>query len=168
LLAVTILLTIAMSAQETRKAVPMTAAGRLTAAKTAYLKYGGGSRIPFKVIDSALEGWGRFSIVSDSEKADIVFEVSAPEMESGVSVSSSTNGGPLAGRNERSTSTSKAVTVPQVKLVVFDARSKLPLWTGTERPKPALKQKGREDNLVEATQHLFTRFRDQVEGTAAP
>lgn len=69
---------IAASAQQQKTPVPLTPSARLTAAKTVFMKDGGGNGIPFDVISSALEAWGRFTMVDSPEKADVVVEVSAP------------------------------------------------------------------------------------------
>ena len=50
-----------------------------------------------------------------------------------------------------------------VKLVVADAKTNMPLWSGTEQPKFAMKQKNREDNVLQAAQRLVTRLRERVE-----
>jgi hypothetical protein len=46
---------------------------------------------------------------------------------------------------------------------VYDQKTKLPLWSGTEQPKFAMKRNAKENNLLAAAQKLFERFRDRVE-----
>ncbi len=153
--------------QEQKKPVPMSPTARLNAAKTVFVKNGGGNEIPYNVISSAVEGWGRFLPVDAPEKADIIIEVTAPEENSGMSVSSSTTRSAPAGKqNESSVTSTRNLTVTQIKLLVYDGKSKIPLWSGTEQPKSGMKQKTREDHLVEAAQRLFTRFHDRVEPPA--
>jgi hypothetical protein len=53
-----------------------------------------------------------------------------------------------------------------IRMAVLDPKTRLPLWTGVEQPKHALKQKAREDNLVEAAQALFSKFHQAVEPSA--
>ncbi len=168
LLCSTILILIGVAAaQEQKKSVPMTASGRLAAARTAYVKNAGGTSIAFKVIDSAIGDSGRFTMVDVPEKADIVIEVSAPEEGGGVSVSSSTSRSPVTGSATQSTSTTRKISSGPVKMVVLDGKSKAVLWTGSEQPKFAVKQKAREDNLVEAAQRLVARFRERLEAAPA-
>jgi hypothetical protein len=69
----------------------------------------------------------------------------------------------VAGRDDQRVTTTKDLTNSPVKLVVFDAKSKSALWSGMEQPKLAMKQKAREDNLVEAAQRLLAKFRERVE-----
>jgi len=151
-------------AQEQKTPVPLTPSARLNAAMTVFMKDGGGSSIPFDVISSALEAWGRFTMVDSPDKADVVVEVSAPASGSGVSVSSSTRpSGTNAGRPEQNTTTTRELSSGQVKMSVYDPKSKMPLWSASEQPKFAMKQKAREDNLVNAAQRLISKFRERLE-----
>jgi hypothetical protein len=138
---------------------------RLTSAKTVYLKRSGGTDLPYNVISSAIEGWGRYAVVTDPEKADIVIEVSAPDEGGGVTISSSTNTNTVSGRPEQSTSSSRQLGSGggPIRMVVFDAKSRVQLFASSEIAKSAIKQKTREDNLVEAAQKLFLKFHDRVE-----
>jgi hypothetical protein len=136
----------------------VTASARLMGAKTAYVKDGGGSEIPFNVIESGLEGWGRFTLVDSPQQADIIIEVESPEEDTGTSVSSSTDAG-----GHSSTTSSRDITVAIIKVIVYDARTHLPLWTANERPKGGFKEKTRDDNLVKSAELLVSRFRDRLE-----
>jgi hypothetical protein len=51
-------------------------------------------------------------------------------------------------------------------MTVRDAKSKTPLWSATEQPKFAMKQKAKEDNLVKASQLLVSKFHDRIETAA--
>src|SRR6266542_6892256 len=63
---------------------------RLQAAKTAFIRNSGGSDIPYNVIESGVQGWGRLTLVEDPKKADIILEISSPSDGTGLSVSSTT------------------------------------------------------------------------------
>jgi hypothetical protein len=144
---------------------------RLASAKSIFLKSGGGSEIPYNVISSSMENWGRYTIVNSPDKADLIMEVTSPSETggSGVSVSSSTKSSPY-GRPEESTSSSRDVSQGggTIRLVVYDARSKAALWSATEQSKSAMRQKARSDNLVGAAEKLFTKFHDRIEPPIAP
>jgi hypothetical protein len=118
--------------------------------------------IPFNVISSAFDGWGRYEVVYDEAKADLIVETSAPQESTGFSVSSSTtrNGG--SGREEQSKSTKEFSKAP-ISMVVFDAKTRTPLWSGSEMPKSGMRRKAQEDNQVEAAQALFRKFHDRIE-----
>jgi hypothetical protein len=155
-------------AQETttpmpKKNPPVTPTTRLAAAKTAFIRNAGGSSIPYNVISTSMEGWGRFQLVNSPEKADIILEVSSSDNGGGVTVSSSTSNSSTTGRPESTTSTSRDLSSGPVRLAVIDGKSKSVLWTGFEQPKFALRKKSLEDNLVDASEKLFTKFHDRVE-----
>lgn len=152
-------------AQE-KKTEPITSSARLAAAKTAFLKKTGGSEIPFDVVSSSMEGWGRFTMVSAPEKADLIIEISSPD-EGGTSFSSSMKPSRETGQMEQSSSTSKQLpTGSDIRLIVRDAKTKVPLWSASEHSKSSLKKVDRENNLVEATQRLVAKFHDQIEPPA--
>src|SRR5262249_36631359 len=151
--------------QEEKKTAPppMSASARLAAAKTAFLKKAGsGDRIAYDVVSSTLEGWGRFTLVNTPEKADIIVEVfSTGEAET--AVPSSVGRSRETGRMEQSTRSSRQISTAEIKLTVSDAKTKVPLSTGIEHPKSALKKKDRENNEVEAAERLVSKFHDLVE-----
>jgi hypothetical protein len=155
---------IALPAQEPpAKPASISASARLAAARTVFLKKAGGSDIPFNVITSDIEGWGRFTLVDSAETADLVVEVLSPEENGSVTIANSYGVAPGSTQPESSTSTSRELPGSDVKLTVYDPRSKVPLWSGHEKAKPAMKQKVREDNLVQAAERLFAAFRQRVE-----
>jgi hypothetical protein len=153
----------ALAQEQPKPAPPMSSTSRLTAAKTIFLKRGPGSEIPYNVVSGIMEGWGRFTEVNSPDKADLVIEVSAPDQRGGVSVSSTTRGADSTTYG----SSSRQLSGTMVKMVVYDAKSKLPLWSASEQPKFAMKQKAREDSLVEAAEKLAAKFRGRVEPSLA-
>lgn len=138
---------------------PVAPAARLASAKTAVLKKAGnGSTIAYDVVSSTLDGWGRFTVVAEQEKADLIIEVfsTAERDEGGISAAGPDGTGHRVGRNHQG-------DIAMVKLTVYDAKTHISLWTGAERPKGALKKVDRENNEVEAAQSLITKFHDFVE-----
>lgn len=136
-------------------------AARLAAAKTAVVQNAGGSEIPFNVISSGLEGWGRFRLVESRSQADVIIEVTSPEEESS-SVSTKTRVGP-SGRTEDSTTTTRDLSNGAIKLVVLDGKTHIPLWSASERPKGGFRQRTRSDHLVEAASRLVTKLRERLD-----
>ena len=51
-------------------------------------------------------------------------------------------------------------------MTVRDARNKRVLWRGTESGKYALREKARENNLVQAAEKLASKFHDRLEPPA--
>ncbi|MBZ5628599.1 MAG: hypothetical protein LAO06_07010 [Acidobacteriia bacterium] len=136
-------------------------AARLAAAKTALIQNAGGSEVPYNVISSGIEGWGRFRLVESRSQADVIIEVTSPEEESS-SVSTKTRVGP-SGRTEDSTTTTRDLSNGAIKLVVLDGKTHIPLWSASERPKGGFRQRTRSDHLVEAASRLVTKLRERLD-----
>jgi|1185.fasta_scaffold00053_2 hypothetical protein len=155
------------SAQQPPEKKPLieTPTMRLAAAKTIFITRTHGSRIPVDVIRSTMEGWGRFTFVEAPDKADLIIEI-ASAGDSGVQVSSSSKVSPETGKEEKSSSTRKDISPTDIKMTVFDSRNKRPLWAATESVKFAMKEKGKENNLVEAAERLASKFHERLEGAS--
>jgi hypothetical protein len=148
-----------------KKPVMETASMRLASARNVYMTRTHGGPIPYDAIRSTVEGWGRFTLVAKPDKADIVIEISS-NGDSGVQVSSTSQTSPDSGQEEKSTSTRKDISPTDIRMTVSDARNKRVLWTATEGVKFAMKEKTKENNLVEAAEHLASRFHDRLEPAA--
>ena len=135
---------------------------RLAAAKNVFITRTHGSRIPLDVIRSTMEGWERFTFVETADKADLIVEISSTG-DSGVQVSSSSKVSPETGQEEKSNSTRKDISPTEIRMAVFDSRNKRPLWTATESVKFAMKEKGKENNLVDAAERLVSKFHQRLE-----
>lgn len=149
-----------------KKPVFQTPSMRLASARNILIIRTHGSTILFETIKSTLDGWGRFSLVETKDKADLIIEV-VSSGDSGVQVSSSSSVSGYSGQEEKSTSSRKDLTPTEVTMMVFDARNKRPLWSATESVKFAMKEKGKENNLVEAAERLAAKFHDRLEPAAA-
>lgn len=135
---------------------------RLAAARNVFITRTHGGRIPLDVIRSTMEGWERFTFVETPDKADLIIEISSTG-DSGVQVSSSSKVSPETGQEEKSNSTRKDISPTDIKMIVFDSRNKRPLWAATESVKFAMKEKGKENNLVEAAERMASKFHDRLE-----
>ncbi|HEU4414787.1 MAG TPA: hypothetical protein VFT65_08380 [Candidatus Angelobacter sp.] len=145
-----------------KKPVIQSASTRLAAARNVLIRRTHGNPIPFETISTTVEGWGRFTLVETPDKADLIIEVSSTG-DSGVRVSSSSQVSAETGHEEKSSSTSRVLTPTVITMTVLDARSKLPVWSGSESVKSAMKAKAKENNLVEAAERLASKFHDRLE-----
>jgi hypothetical protein len=152
----------AFSQQPEKKAVLETPSGRLMNAKNVVVMRARGSDIPYDVIKSTLDGWGRFNLVETKDKADLVVEIATTGGESSMRVASSSGPSPLTGRIEQSSSSSN-LSDAAITMTVYDARNKRVLWVGNEMAKSPMKQTARENNLVEAAERLASKFHDRLE-----
>jgi hypothetical protein len=158
--AVTILSPSLFSQQSEKKPSPDSSSSRLASAKNVLVMRARGNDIPFDVIKSAIDGWGRFALVEAPDKADLVVTVTTVGGENNVRVGSG-NGFSPNGRPD--TATTRDFSDSDITMTVYDARSKRVLWVATEKAKSALKQTTRENNLVEAAERLAVKFHDRLE-----
>jgi hypothetical protein len=136
---------------------------RLSNAKNVLVVRARGNNIPYDVIKSTLDGWGRFTIVDKPAQADLVVQVSTSGGDSSLSVSSSRDLSSDSDRVEPSSHATRDLSPCDITMTVYDAKDKRILWIATETAKFAVKEKARENNLVEAAERLVTRFHDRVE-----
>ena len=148
-----------------KKPILETPTMRMASAKNVIVVRTRGSAIPADVIRATVEGWGRFTSVDAPGKADLIIEV-ASNGDSGVQVSSSSKVSADTGKEETSTSSRKDISPTDVRMTVIDARNKRVLWTAAENVKFAMKEKGKENNLVDAAEKLASKFHERLESTA--
>jgi len=120
------------------------------------------AEIPYNVVSTSIEGWGRFNLVDAPEKADLIIDVNATG-DNEIVVTSSDAPSPRTGQMEHTNSSRKDVSLQEVKLTVIDAKNNRVLWSATEQVKYAVKEKARENNLVEASEHLVLKLHDRLE-----
>jgi hypothetical protein len=129
--------------------------------KSIYVKNEHGSDVAFEVINSDIEGWGRFTMLNLPEKADLTAEITSYDA-GGFRV----GGNPVysaEGKPQDSMGARRDLSPASVTLKVYDAKTKRELWSGTEKVKSAFKKKAQEDNVVASAQKLFLRFHDFVQ-----
>jgi hypothetical protein len=137
---------------------------RMAAAKNVYLRNAGGTDVPFNVIQAGIESWPRYLVVNSPDKADLIIEVLAPEESTGSSVSTKVSGNSKTGEKSSSTSSTRDfATIQIIKLTVLDAKTKVALFSATEKPKDAWKEKARTESQIECAQKLLTLFHNRVE-----
>jgi hypothetical protein len=121
-------------------------------AKAIFVANAGGSDLAFDTVYSELKAWGKYSLVDDPSKSELVFEVSFGEDGSGPHVY--TNAG---------TGMTSSYTVHQVKLAIIDSKTKTALWRSAERPESARRDKNREKNLIKSARTLVSNLRQRME-----
>lgn len=150
---------------ETGKPAAVTPTVRLQAAKTVYLKSGGGSDMPFDAISMLFNEWPRFAMVNDPAKADLIVEVTSPDdgkkkdKDSG-GFTASAQGQQVAGHHADEPPTS---TRNDVLMAVRDAKTQALLWSGTEKPTSVEKGMSKADKFAAAGTRLMSRFKEKIE-----
>jgi hypothetical protein len=150
------------SQQPEKKLPPDSSVTRLANAKNVLVMRARGNDIPYDVIKSAIDGWGRFALVEAPDKADLVVTVATTGGDSNVKVGPTGGFSPFNGRPDASTTT-REFSDAEITMTVYDAKSKRMLWVATATAKSALKQTTRENNLVEAAERLAVKFHDRLE-----
>jgi hypothetical protein len=163
LLPIALLAATALTAQQ-NPPISQNFAERLAFGKSMYVKNAHGGNIPFDVISTDLQNWGRFTILNAPEKADFVAEVTSYESGT-VSL-----GGNTAAPYDRSAQSGvrKDLSSSSVTLKVYEAKTNRELWTGSEKIKSAFKKKTEQDNVVAAAEKLFVRFHDALDPPGKP
>jgi hypothetical protein len=145
-----------------------TPAARLANAKNVLVMHTRGNSIPFDVIRDTVDGWGRFTLVEAPDQADLLIQVSTSGGDSDVRVTSSSGQALGSGKYEQSNHTSRDLSATDVKLIVLDAKNRRVLWEANETAKYAMKEKARENNLVEAAQRLASKLHERLEPPPPP
>jgi hypothetical protein len=148
---------------EKKPAIIQTPTARLASAKNVFIVRAHGNNIPYDTIRTTLDNWGRFTLVDAADKADLIIEVASEGGDNDVRVTSKMGPNYQTGQMEQSTSSSKDLSSTEVSMTVSDAHNKRLLWRGTESAKYSMKQKVRENNLVEAAEKLASKFHDRLE-----
>jgi hypothetical protein len=143
----------------------MTPQARMAAAKNVYLRNTAGTDIPFNVIQAGIESWPRYAIVNSPDQADLIIEVQAPEESTGSAVGAnvSTDKGANAHASKGTTASRDFAEIQFIKLTVLDAKTKVALFSASERPKNAWKEKARTESQIECAQKLLAALHNRVE-----
>src|SRR5215471_18349161 len=140
-----------------------TPAARLANAKNVLVMRARGNSIPYDVIRDTVDGWGRFTLVETPDQADLLLQVSTSGGDSDLRVTSSSGPSLSSGRYDSSNHSSRDISATDVKLTVLDAKNRRVLWESNETAKYAMKEKARENNLVEAAQRLASKLHERLE-----
>lgn len=148
---------------EKKPAVIQSPTARLTSAKNVFIVRAHGSNIPYDTIRTTIDNWERFTLVDAADKADLIIEVASEGGDNDMRVTSKMGPNYQTGQMEQSSSSSKDLSSTQVSMTVSDAHNKRVLWHATEPAKYSMKEKTRENNLVEAGEKLASKFHDHLE-----
>ena len=148
---------------EPKKYLPPLA--RIAAAKTVFLQHLKGTDIAFNIIQAGFESWPLFTIVDSPDKADLLVQIVTPEDTSG---GNSVSGKSSSGSNaQASADQAQFAPIPIVKMTVLDAKTRVFLYSASERTKNAWREKNRTDSQIEMAQKIFDSFRKRIEAQAA-
>ncbi len=118
------------------------------------IKDGAGNEIAFDTVYSELTSWGRYQIVDSADAADLVIEVMYGLENQRTRVFSSVNAWTRQTKVQ-----SVTVSDPTLRITIYDAKTKEPLWSQSIVRKRAWLGGNREKNLIKATKTMVERFR---------
>jgi hypothetical protein len=106
----------------------------------------GGQGRAYAQFYKAIKDWGRYELVAAPADAELVFEISFTNPISGVSV---TDGGFVSG---------SSYNAPQLRLVILDVKSHVPLWWFVQNFEDSHKQSTRDSHFDQAMAILVKKL----------
>jgi len=141
-----------------RKDVPQAPLPAVIAnAKTVFLTNGGGSNLAYDAFYASMKQWGKYRIVGSPEEADLIVELKYWVEHDGTDVSSYTN--TYTGKTQI---TSSEIIDPQLKLAIYDAKSKNSLWSAIDHRQLARREKNREKETIKSAERLVDQLKARV------
>jgi hypothetical protein len=138
-----------------RKDIPLAPLPAVIAnAHTVFLTNGGGSNLAYDAFYADMMQWGRYRIVGSPEEADLIIELSYHVDHNGADVWISTN------YNTGKTQVYSSENVdPQLLLKIYDAKSKISLWSAVDHRQLARREKNREKETAKSADRLVEQLK---------
>lgn len=146
------------SADNKKKDVPVAPLpAAIVSAKKIFLSNGGGNNLAYDAFYSKMKEWDKYEIVGSPDEADLIVELSYRVEDKGTRVWSSTNT-----YNNTTQVHSVQITDPQLILAIYDAKSKISLWSETDHRRLARMEKNREKETINSAQRLVDDLKTRV------
>jgi hypothetical protein len=144
--------------KDKKKNVPIAPLPAVVAnAKKIFLTNGGGSNLAYDAFYSKMKEWGRYEIVGSPDDADLIVELAYRVERGGTHVWSSTN------TYDNTTQVhSSQIVDPQLVLTIYDAKTKISLWSETDHRRLARRQKNREKETANSAERLVDDLKARV------
>ncbi len=142
-------------AQESKKVVELAPApSAMLSAQKIFIKNGGSPDEVYDLFYAEMKVWGRYKLAGSPEEADLVFEISF----------GSQGDAPKVYTNPATLRT-YSYTVDKLELVVYDPKTHNAIWSSTETPESARREKNRDKNRIKAVKNMVGKLRRRVEET---
>ncbi len=125
-------------------------------AKKIFIVNGGGSNLAYDTFYSAMKKWGRYELIGSPDNADLVVQLSYGVESGGVLVWTN----PATKR-----ANSSEVHYPKISLVIYDPKSKTPLWSTVDYPRTAVRQKNGEKEIIKSAERVVNQLRTRIDIT---
>ncbi len=146
-----------MSARHRKDIPPAPLPAIIVNAKKIFLTNGGGSDLAYDTFYSEMRKWGKYQIVGSPDEADLIVELSYSVEHDGTHVWSATN------TYTKTTQVFSAQVVDQkLILTIYDAKSKVVLWSTIDHLKLARREKNREKETINSAERLVDKLKTRV------
>jgi hypothetical protein len=144
----------AVRAQDQKAALPAPVPAQIISGRKVFLSnapgeidsgYSGGPYRAYDQFYAAMKSWGRYELVAAPADADLVFEIRFSSEIGAVSVSNGVGG---SGKSR------------QLRVVILDPKTHVPLWWFNEQVGSAFRQASRDKNFDEAMAALVNEVRN--------
>ena len=105
-----------------------------------------------------MKEWGKYEIVGSPDGADLIIELKYWVDHNGTDVSSYTN--TYTGQTQI---VSRELVDPQLKLTIYDAKSKASLWTAIDHRQLARLQTNRDKETINSVARLVDQLQDRTD-----
>lgn len=123
-------------------------------AKTVFLVNAAGGNVAFDTLYAELKDWGKYQIVGSPETADLIIELTFQVEHDGTDVSSFTNS--YTGKTQV---VSTQIIDPQLKVTIYDAKSKNSLWMIVDHRKLATREKNRRKETIKSVDRIVNQLK---------
>ena len=153
-----LLISLTTYAAKSRKDVPPAPlpAAVVNATKV-FLTNGGGSNLAYDTFYSGMKQWGKYKIVGSPEGADLIIEIAYRVEQGGTRVWSSSNT-----YNCTTQVHSAQIVDPQLTITIFDAKSRISLWSEVDHRRLARREKNREKEIINSADRLVQDLKARV------
>ncbi len=130
--------------------------GQITSAKSVFLTNGGGSEVAYDAFYQEMKQWGKYQIVGSPEQADLIITLQYWVEKNGSSTVPITNT-----YTGTTTYYSHENVDPQLKMSIYDAKSKAELWSSIDHRKLARLSHNREKETVNSAIRLVDELKQR-------
>jgi hypothetical protein len=142
---------------KTRKDIPEAPLPEaIMSAHKVFLSNGGGSDLAYDAFYSEMKNWGKYQIVGSPDDAELIVELSYQVEDMGTRVWSSTNI-----YNNTTQVHSRQLIDPKLILTIYDARTKISLWSTVDQRRLARLEKNREKEMINSADRLVEELRSR-------
>lgn len=153
------LLVTSWASGKTRKDIPQAPLPSAVAeAHRVFLSNRGGSDLAYDAFYSEMKNWGKYQIVGSPNEADLIVELSYEVENLGTRVWSSTNT-----YNGTTQVHSREIIDPKLILTIYDARTKISLWSTLDHRRLARLERNREKEMINSAERLVQELRSRSE-----